>query len=1033
MGPPVESQVDEALRRSLAVTCISAADSPGGPLKRPMTSGGPRQVYLAGLGEALSEGGGRLSEDVVEAALLERLEGVSSDPGNAAEATPLGYLMGCYRRTSDDQRWLDGTRDAAVVGALRAAGDLCVGYGAMVLESPDMFPGHATHAELAEAVAAAGGLPNGFAEACVARRVEEEGGDADGDSAEVGVAQSLLGPLAHQLARRLHGCSLVGEYVPYLRALAELLLRVPALARGLAAGGGGGGEAFLPAQGSGRDMEMNTVLGPCFRLSCLPDVVPGGSGECRSMFRGQGERAVSGHVTQDAAANVRTLQEAGKAHQSLLKDLILGLLRQGGAVRERTLDWLSAALERNAGREKMQVDRLKVASTGFSVNLCACMLALCEPFMLGDDPAKVDRTDPAYCLLGRSGAMTANDTRLALDAPGVQREVDAALSGGVPKFNFITECFFLTARSLHLGLVSGLTLFMKELRRMQETQDQLARVESQNHPPGSPMAMALESGRRRVEEIAESRFLYEAGLMEPSLIQSAMTYYAMVCSWATRLLQRHGALPAPLDPAIAEGTAASPREGGAGPGCPAAFACLPEFLFDDMAEVIVTIARMHPTVINQCGASVAECVRFMAVFLGPTAYVKNPYLRAKFVEAICVLLPGPYSKYTNGHPAAGKVDHVGMTLGAGQGAAEYARRMLSPNLFKLYVNVELEALATEGSHIFYDKFTFRHNMSQVVRWMWDNPASRPLVCASAQDRGIYLPFLNMLLNDAIYLLDESLKKLPEIKELQRKLEDGSLSERAPDANTPSPRQEAEGTLHSDERMVRSFMAFATDGVKMLHYLTAEQATARPFLFPEMADRTAAMLDYFLLQLAGPNRKDLKVKDAERLGFRPTELLSKICDIYVHLYRVKDSSGVVAFTAAVAADDRSYDSALFDEAASLLRRLALKSEDFLAEFSQFCRETQEAKGAEEEDDELLGEIPDEYCDPIMGTLMRDPVRLPSSGQVMDRPMIVRQILNAGIDPFNRSPLTEDMLVPVSELKDEIEAWRKKTLDEARSRK
>lgn len=801
-------------------------------------------------------------------------------------------------------------------------------------------------------------------------------------------------------------------------------------------------------------MEMNTVLGPCFRLSCLPDVVPGGSAECRAMFRGQGGRAVSGHVTQDAAANVRTLQEAGKAHQALLKDFVLGLLRQGGAVRERTLDWLNSALERNAGREKMKVDHLKVASTGFSVNLCACMLALCEPFMLGDDTAKVDKVDPAYCLLGRSGAMTANDTRLALDAASLQREVDLALAAasaapGGPKFNFITECFFLTARSLHLGLVSGLTLFMKELRKMQETQDQLSRVESQNHPPGSPMAMAVESGRRRVEEIAESRFLYEAGLMEPGLIQSAMTYYAMVCSWATRLLYRQGALPAPADDASAasprgiESASSPPAPGeGVAPACPATFACLPEFLFDDMAEVIITIARMHPTVLNECGACVAECVRFMVVFLGPTAYVKNPYLRAKFVEAICVLLPVPYSKFTNGHPAAGKVDHVGTTLGAGPGASDHARRMLSPNLFKLYVNVELEALATEGSHIFYDKFSFRHNMSQVVRWMWDNPSSRPLVCASAQDRGIYLPFLNMLLNDAIYLLDESLKKLPEIKELQRKLEEGSLSAQAPDANTPSPRQEAEGTLYQDERMVRSFMAFATSGVEMLHYLTGEPATARPFLFPEMADRTAAMLDYFLLQLAGPNRKDLKVKDAERLGFRPTELLSKICDIYVHLYRVSQraaaggdggSSGIVAFTLAVAADERSYDSALFDEAGSLLRRLALKPEDFLTEFSRFCAETQEAKGAEEEDDELLGDIPDEYCDPIMGTLMRDPVRLPSSGQVMDRPMIVRQILNAGIDPFNRSPLTEDMLVPVPELRDEIEAWRTKTLEAARAQK
>ena len=41
-------------------------------------------------------------------------------------------------------------------------------------------------------------------------------------------------------------------------------------------------------------------------------------------------------------------------------------------------------------------------------------------------------------------------------------------------------------------------------------------------------------------------------------------------------------------------------------------------------------------------------------------------------------------------------------------------------------------------------------------------------------------------------------------------------------------------------------------------------------------------------------------------------------------------------------------------------------------------------------------------------MEDPVVLPS-GKVMDRPVITRHLLNSSTDPFNRQPLTEDMLV------------------------
>lgn len=42
-------------------------------------------------------------------------------------------------------------------------------------------------------------------------------------------------------------------------------------------------------------------------------------------------------------------------------------------------------------------------------------------------------------------------------------------------------------------------------------------------------------------------------------------------------------------------------------------------------------------------------------------------------------------------------------------------------------------------------------------------------------------------------------------------------------------------------------------------------------------------------------------------------------------------------------------------------------------------------------------------------MTDPVLLPS-GQVMDRSVIMRHLLNSNTDPFNRQPLTEDMLLP-----------------------
>lgn len=79
----------------------------------------------------------------------------------------------------------------------------------------------------------------------------------------------------------------------------------------------------------------------------------------------------------------------------------------------------------------------------------------------------------------------------------------------------------------------------------------------------------------------------------------------------------------------------------------------------------------------------------------------------------------------------------------------------------------------------------------------------------------------------------------------------------------------------------------------------------------------------------------------------------------------------------------------------------------------------------EEEVLLGDIPEEFTDPIVQTLMRDPVVLPS-GNIVDRHSIRQQLLNNPMDPFNRAPMTIDDVKPATELKARIDAWVKEKL-------
>lgn len=87
--------------------------------------------------------------------------------------------------------------------------------------------------------------------------------------------------------------------------------------------------------------------------------------------------------------------------------------------------------------------------------------------------------------------------------------------------------------------------------------------------------------------------------------------------------------------------------------------------------------------------------------------------------------------------------------------------------------------------------------------------------------------------------------------------------------------------------------------------------------------------------------------------------------------------------------------------------------FKAELSRFLMMSENVEKKKKENaqkDEDFGDAPDEFMDPLMNTLMTEPVLLPTSGNIMDRAVITRHLLNSSTDPFNRSPLSIEQLVP-----------------------
>lgn len=77
--------------------------------------------------------------------------------------------------------------------------------------------------------------------------------------------------------------------------------------------------------------------------------------------------------------------------------------------------------------------------------------------------------------------------------------------------------------------------------------------------------------------------------------------------------------------------------------------------------------------------------------------------------------------------------------------------------------------------------------------------------------------------------------------------------------------------------------------------------------------------------------------------------------------------------------------------------------------------------EKQEDEDFGDIPDEFLDELMTTLMKDPVILPSLKRI-DRTTLLNLLDGeTPLDPFSRQEITKENVVADSDLQARILAW------------
>lgn len=593
--------------------------------------------------------------------------------------------------------------------------------------------------------------------------------------------------------------------------------------------------------------------------------------------------------------------------------------------RDTILKYISELLKYNAKRTQYNADERSLAQDGFMLNLMAVLQQLSLKI-------KLDRIDPRYPFHPQSFVNIYDDTKLRFETAEFVKHMEKLKNDEQwedPKF--ISHCWFFTLHAHHLGIIPSISRYHKRLRAIKELQrmvDELNATESRWKL--TPMArrnrQARDKWASRIKKLTKAKNTMEIIILDPTLNRNCLQFYNTVCEYILHQMEGRDKIEGRFYNEVAPSELKITDD----------FSALPVWYIEDIADYLLFLLTNRIEVIIDCMDE--TIVTWLLSLICAPHLIKNPYLTAKLVEVLFVISPSIQQ-------TTKKIYDLIMNHKLAQSA-------LISALMKFYVDVETTGQSTE----FYDKFTIRYHISHIFKSLWASTVHRQMIILESKNGNQFVKFINMLMNDTTFLLDECLENLKKIHDVQSLM----MNEEEWSKLESDDQQSRQRQLAQDERQCRSYLTLAKETVDMFHYLTTD--IKEPFLRKELVDRLSSMLNFNLQQLCGPKCSNLKVRNPSRYGWEPRRLLGQLVDIYIHL-------NCDEFAAALARDERSFEKHFFEEAASRIEKNGIRSAIEVEKFRSLLQKAAEIYTMNQKNDDDYADAPDEFRDPLVRTGMR----------------------------------------------------------------
>ena len=442
-----------------------------------------------------------------------------------------------------------------------------------------------------------------------------------------------------------------------------------------------------------------------------------------------------------------------------------------------------------------------------------------------------------------------------------------------------------------------------------------------------------------------------------------------------------------------------------------AISLLPQFIYQNLITISKYVRVFKEDSLIDYLYCTKALVYFSLIFSCQNNLIKNPHFRMEIFDIMIFFFVNQDSKNKTK-----RINNIYKLLNE-----KFIKRTLMVSILRVFIDAE--RLGT--SNQFYEKFGVRHKILMLIEHInkgYGHLFEENIKEYTEKYHEESKRMINNLLNDLIFLTDECLESLKCIKKYEDLLDDKEKYNKMSEENKKFEEQrfkEKDRLAKAEIKLFNVSLKFLVSLCKILQVF---------FIKNEFIANLSNFLNYSLRFFASPLGNELKLKNLSEYDFNPKFILGALLSVYSAFYDQKE------FIKCVVKDERSYKYEIFERAKNLVEnsgKIIIDTNDY-NNYILFFNKLKEEEKAIKDEEINYDDAPEEFLDQITTLLMTDPVKLPKSNVILDRKTIETHLLSDQSDPFNRSPLTKDMLIPCPELKAKIQEYINKKEEEKKQK-